>query len=71
MNHVHDVTTTGSALGNLTATGFGGIGGMAGLNSMMPLGGLVPPTAALPASSAVVDMLEIPGKGRCCVYFAR
>ena len=70
MNQVHDATTTGSALANLTGFG-GGIMGMTGLNSMLPLGGLVPPTAALPASSAVVDMLEIPGKGRCCVYFAR
>ena len=77
MNHVHDVTTTGSALANLASTGLGG-GIMAtnDLGSMYPLGGLVPPTAGLPAAgmlgdSMMVDMLEIPGKGRCYVYFAR
>ena len=47
--------------------------GMPGMNSMMPIGGLVPTSALAPAvgSSALVDMLEIPGKGRCSVYFAR
>ena len=73
MHQVHDTSTSGSGLVNLSGTGFGGgIIGMNDLNSMMPLGGLVPPTAALPSSNAaVVDMLEIPGKGRCFVYFAR
>ena len=50
-----------------------GMMGMPGLNSMMPIGGLVPTSALAPAvgPSALVDMLEIPGKGRCSVYFAR
>ena len=64
MNHAN--------LGNLAGGSLGGGLGMTGLNSMMPLGGLVPESAmAPPASSAVVDMLEIPGKGRCSVFFAR
>ena len=50
-----------------------GMMGMPGMNSMMPIGGLVPTSALAPAvgPSALVDMLEIPGKGRCSVYFAR
>ena len=76
MNHVHDVTTTGSALGTLAGMGGGGLIGMNGINSMLPLGGLVPTSAGLPTTgmmgdNKLVDMLEIPGKGRCYVYFAR
>lgn len=32
------------------------------MNGGAPSDGVVPPT---------VDMLDIPGKGRCCVYIAR
>ena len=78
MNHVHDVTTTGSALANLASTGLGGgIMGTNDLSSMYPPGGLVPQFGGLPATAMLggdtkmVDMLEIPGKGRCYVYFAR
>ena len=65
MNHAN--------LGNLTGSSLGAGLGMTGLSSMMPLGGLVPEIAMAPpvGSSAVVDMLEIPGKGRCSVFFAR
>ena len=69
---MHDAATAGSALANLAGSSLGGgVMGMSGLNSMMPIGGLVPQTAIHPASGAVVDMLEIPGKGRCSVFFAR
>ena len=74
MNHVHDAATGGSALANLTGSSLGGVMmGMTGMNSMMPLGGLVPQSAIHPPGGpgAVVDMLEIPGKGRCSVFFAR
>ena len=72
MNQVHDAATGGSALANLTGSSLGGgMLGMSGMSSMMPLGGLVPPSAIPPAGTAVVDMLEIPGKGRCSVFFAR
>ena len=71
MNHVHDAATGGSALANLTGSSLGMMG-MTGMSSMMPLGGLVPQSAIHPAGpTAVVDMLEIPGKGRCSVFFAR
>lgn len=65
MNHAN--------LGNLPGSSLGGGLGMTGMGSMMPLGGLVPESAMAPpvGSSAVVDMLEIPGKGRCSVFFAR
>ena len=72
MNHVHDAATGGSALANFTGSSLGMMG-MTGMSSMMPLGGLVPQSALIQhqGPTAVVDMLEIPGKGRCSVFFAR